>query len=429
MLHLPIESARYNKLVDTDAQGRPLPSVAPVLGRRSHARYVAWARCIGVVRGFGQGWCFGAGTRLRPARRGAFQIVGERVSWLARVTSRATAGQPRHGCVGGLSVPGQGPLLVRGHAASCGHALRGQQRPQRMKVVPSNTTAPHNTLVDTDAQGRPLPPVAPVLGRRSHARCTARLGSEAESSLVGARRLHQPLRRIDSGARLGAGRAEAHRRRGRPPEVAPFSRSGKGQVVPPVTAPLPLRAVSSGVPHQVAHRLLSSLGLPLRAQAHDRAHAEVGQPAGRRMRYNTLVDTDAQGRPRLAALHSRGRRSHARCTARVRQVPSSWLGGASQSHGQQRCLEPLARLGASGSEPPRRRGRQLAVAHSSRSGKVRVVQPATAPLPLSAMSRVVVHTVAHRLLSSLGRSLCAQAHGCGRAEDGQPSGSACGTTS
>ena len=164
---------RPNTQVDTDAQGRPLGRCAPCApfhGRRSHARYMAWALCNRVVGGFVQEPGVGAKARCHPARRGAFCAVGARVRWLALVSSPATAGQLRYGCVVVSSVAGPGAWQGLGHAAFLGHAFHGQRRSRHARVVASNATASYNPQVDTDALRRPLAAPAPGASRRSHAR-------------------------------------------------------------------------------------------------------------------------------------------------------------------------------------------------------------------------------------------------------------------
>ena len=297
---------RYNKLVDTDAQGRPAAARRPSHGRRSHARYMAWAQFMVVVRGFVQERCFGGGARLHPARRGAFQIVGARVRWLARVTSSTTAGQPRHGCADGRSVPGEGAWLVQGHAASGEHAFHGQHRPQCTKVTASNATASHNKLVDTDAQGRPAAARRPTHGRRSHARYVAWaqfmavvLGFVREQCFGDVPRL-RPARR---GAFLAVGERVSWLARVTSRATAGQPRHGcvDGRSVPGQCAWLARgHAASGGHAIHGQHRPQRTKVVPSNATAS----------------HNTLVDTDAQGRPLPSVAPAPGRRSHARCTAR-----------------------------------------------------------------------------------------------------------------
>jgi hypothetical protein len=150
----------HNQLVNTDALRRPLAPRAPFASRRLHARYMAWGQFSQreQPQSSGRARQFVAVAGQHLTRRGAISIVGTRVRWRARVTSRATAGQLRQAC-----------LKVRPRrSTSC--SLVEATPPFTCMHSVGTTTAAYNMAIDTDAQGRPRAARAPFLGRRSSPR-------------------------------------------------------------------------------------------------------------------------------------------------------------------------------------------------------------------------------------------------------------------
>src|SRR5688572_29784938 len=132
-----------NKLVNTDAQGRPLgryAPCAPLRGRGLHARYVAWVQCTEkeLPQSPGRARQSAAVAGRHLARRGAFGTVGARVSWYARESSASPVWSLSNSC-----------------------SLREATPPVPGMHLVGATTAAHNTPVNTDAQGRPLGRYAP----------------------------------------------------------------------------------------------------------------------------------------------------------------------------------------------------------------------------------------------------------------------------
>ena len=194
----PMASSKraHNLPVDSDAQLRMLPAVAPV-GRRSPSRCTGTAAPLppqGMLRSPGLRflearrsvwWC---GPRLVDAPRtaAAFICVGAQRRSLASWPNEAehTFGAAAN-AVGARS--SQTSMLVRrppieavaGRVARSRCGLRACERHSR-EVQPR---ARYNRSVDSDAQLRMLPAVAPV-GRRSPLRCTGTAAPLSPESML-----------------------------------------------------------------------------------------------------------------------------------------------------------------------------------------------------------------------------------------------------
>jgi len=182
-----------NLSIDSDAQLRMLPAVAPV-GRRSSLRYSGGSRSLPP-----HGVC-GLST-LRPSlARRSVGSSGPRPDLSLRTAAgcrppdvRAHSGTPRPGraaptlCIAasaaGLTLSarpsgsgGSRTTPPQAHSGLCGYRLHAIERcAQGVRQEPR-----HNEAVDSDAQLRTLPAVAPV-GRRSPLRYAAGAAASVSS--------------------------------------------------------------------------------------------------------------------------------------------------------------------------------------------------------------------------------------------------------
>jgi len=180
------EEPRHNEAVDTDAQLRTLPAVAPV-GRRSPLRYSGGSRSV-------PPHAIWPLPTLRPSlasrsvgSSGPRPDVSSRTAAGCRPQDvRAHSGTPRPGraaptlCIAanaaGLTLSarpsgsgGRRTTPPQAHSGLCRYRLRASER----CALGVRQEPRHNEAVDTDAQLRTLPAVAPV-GRRSPLRYMAR---------------------------------------------------------------------------------------------------------------------------------------------------------------------------------------------------------------------------------------------------------------
>lgn len=186
----------------------------------------------------------------------------------------------------------------------------------------------HNLSIETDARGRPLPPVAALRGRRSFSRCTVPV-----SPIERPRAPEAPEEDTDVGEQV---KAPSSGRR----EVSLFWGSGRGTqtsarskdpVAPTIRRERPgLRKAKTQHSWGITFLGVGALssngrwknstnhGASAWRSVHCRkgSSSELRRAPDARVRYNKAVDTDAQGRPAAARLWPiLGRRSLLRYTA------------------------------------------------------------------------------------------------------------------